>query len=190
MAEMRGWPDRVRTVFVATMFAIALAGFAVSAFLHFSTYTDFFAVRRFGECTFLHAAMFVPFLGALAFFARRKKLLGASASWKELFPFGCPGWLQLATGCVCLYAAVNFVLFVATNEGLPRRTDDTPTKYALMDRSVIRRGIGEDEYHRRREQHLRGMSGHWMAFFLVPAVAFGVYLFRGGRDGRRTLEVP
>lgn len=173
-----------RSLIIAALFVLAAAGFLVSGFLHFSTYTGFQAVRRFGPCYFLHIIIFVPFLAMFFLFGKRGNKKGErknGLSMEEIYPFGRSKWVDTVQGALFLYVIVNFALFLTLVEGMPKESASSSTGFELNSKGRQIRVIDEDEYHRQREFHLRGMSGHWMLFYFMPAASFGTYLARRKR---------
>jgi len=51
-------------------------------------------------------------------------------------------------------------------------------KYVLHNHGQVIRELSENEYEWQKAYILRGFSGHWMAFYLVPAI---VFWYRGKR---------
>lgn len=78
----------------------------------------------------------------------------------------------MAAGCfaVVVYTAVNFAVFINLMEGTPEVKNG---RYYLHHHGQIIREITEVEYGRFRAYEVRGFSGHWMLFSLLPMVFFG-----------------
>lgn len=81
-----------------------------------------------------------------------------------------PQRLGVVCGVVFIYAFINFALFIALMEG------GSPTvkngRYYLDSHGQKIRDITEEEYQRFLAYEVRGFSGHWMLFSIVPMVYF------------------
>ena len=75
------------------------------------------------------------------------------------------------------YALINFALFFFLSKGgVPDVRDG---KYVLHNHGQVIRELSEDEYELQKAYVVRGFSGHWMVFYLVPAL---VFWYRGASD--------
>ena len=66
------------------------------------------------------------------------------------------------------YAVVNFLLFFLLSSG--GTPDIWDGKYVLHSHGNLIRELSEREYHLQQAYVLRGFSGHWMIFYLSPAL--------------------
>ncbi len=69
-----------------------------------------------------------------------------------------------------IYMLINFGLFFKNSEG--GGPDAENGKYYLTSHGHIIRELSEQEFYRFRSYELRGFSGHWIFFSLIPAVYF------------------
>jgi hypothetical protein len=78
--------------------------------------------------------------------------------------------LFVACGAAFVYAVINFALFTALMEG------GSPTvkngNYYLHSHGKKIRDITKEEYQRFRAYEVRGFSGHWIVFSIVPMAYF------------------
>ena len=82
-----------------------------------------------------------------------------------------PAWSWPLIYAAGIYAALNFALFNYNSEG--GSPDIRDGHYVLHDHGKIIRELSEDEYHIQKAYVARGFSGHWMLFYLMPALYFG-----------------
>ena len=86
-----------------------------------------------------------------------------------------PRWARHVLHCFFAYAILNFVIFIVlSHDGSPDILDG---KYVLRtdglpENQHVIREISKEEYNLRSDRILRGFSGHWMLFYLVPAFYF------------------
>jgi len=81
-----------------------------------------------------------------------------------------PRWLIVIAIVGSFYAFINFVLFVATQHGVP---DIQNGQYVLQSHGTLIKTLSEQEYHHFKANEVRGFSGHWIAFYgIAMAVLF------------------
>jgi hypothetical protein len=81
-----------------------------------------------------------------------------------------PMTIRILCAGVFLYTLVNFALFMINSEGGgPFAEND---KYYLKSHGHIIRELSEQEFYRFRAYELRGFSGHWILFSLIPTIYF------------------
>jgi len=69
-----------------------------------------------------------------------------------------------------MYLVINFVVFIALmGSGSPEFSGG---KFYLSNHGHVIREITESEFHRYEAYEVRGFSGHWMFFAMIPAVYF------------------
>jgi hypothetical protein len=151
----------------------AMGGFAASTLVHIFS--------AFGINT-LH---YVPWLWVLHLGALGVVLLLSLTFWPVLSPmqqyrmFFAPLPIHArwaVVGCF-IYAILNFTLFffsAATFDGTPAIQDG---QYVLLTHGPngeqhVMRVITEEEYNWREARIFRAFSGHWMIFYLAPALYF------------------
>ena len=84
-----------------------------------------------------------------------------------------PKGLMITSILLAIYIPINFVLFVAMmRDGSPTQTS---TGYYLDNHGVYT-PVTRDQYLRYQAYEVRGFSGHWMAFSLIPFV-YWVFVF-------------
>lgn len=163
----------------------AVAVFVLSAAFHCATFIPALRVWT-GFAWPLH-------LGAMAVFAamvlsfvaqgrrqRKSPRLSLLANWraanqqnkefKSRLLGAVPPWLRVVCCIAFIYTMINFALFASLMEG------GTPAicngKYCLQNHGRLIRNITQEEFNRFRAYQVRGFSGHWMFFSLIPAVYF------------------
>ena len=103
-----------------------------------------------------------------------------------------PRWQQYAVKGLFAYALINFALFFyRSSGGTPEERDG---KYVLQNHGTVIRELSADEYERHSAYVVRGFSGHWMVFYLIPALYFRPRKTGSGseidRASRKTDEPP
>lgn len=145
---------------------IAALGFCVASSVHLLTYASVDVFDLYPSAWLLHIVCFVVFLLMLGSIPTSKENFGEMPAWSR--------WLIFAA---MIYAGVNFGLFFHNSkQGQP---DIRNGHFVLHDHGTIIRELSAEEYHVQMAYVARGFSGHWMLFFLVPALYFG---FRSARS--------
>jgi heme A synthase len=96
-----------------------------------------------------------------------------------------PAWAFLLAGAAFLYAGINFAAFVALSQGGTPEIRDGG--FVLSDHGRIIRALTADEYRWQQVYIVRGFSGHWMFFLLLPTMYFA---FRGESDHPQASSPP
>jgi hypothetical protein len=112
--------------------------------------------------------------GAMAFWMNRREKAEQGGqkkpfSWIE---FARPFPFALRAACVIagIYAVINFALFFFLMEyGSPAEENG---RYVLQNHGKVIRFLSAEEYQRFRAYEVRGFSGHWMLFSILPAAYF------------------
>jgi hypothetical protein len=81
-----------------------------------------------------------------------------------------PRWARYTAKVFFAYAIINFALFFFLSRG--GTPDVRDGKYVLHNHGTVIRELSEDEYELQNAYILRGFSGHWMIFYLIPALYF------------------
>ncbi len=81
-----------------------------------------------------------------------------------------PMTIRILCAGVFLYTLVNFALFIINSEGGGPFAENG--KYFLKSHGRVVRELSEQEFYRFRAYELRGFSGHWILFSLIPTVYF------------------
>lgn len=166
--------------------SLSFITFVVSAALHCLTYAPFvYTFIAMNWAWPLHLAAFATFVAMVFFLERQRKrhpvepVKGVFAGWRtayrqnQEFQFTLlavvPRFLQLICAAAFIYTLVNFALFAALVPGSPAVENGT---FVLQSHGRKIREISEEEYRRFRAYEVRGFSGHWMLFSLLPTVYF------------------
>ena len=144
---------------------LAIIGFFTSLIVHLTTFLGINPAKYVPAVWVLH-------VGCLAVFAPMifdQKGTEKKTFQREIFS-PLPGWARHLISAFFLYALINFALFIFLSEGgVPRVRDG---KYVLHSHGTVIRELSEEEYERHKAYELRGFSGHWMVFYLIPALYF------------------
>lgn len=140
---------------------IASIGFVLSIIVHSATFLDIDLIRRFPWVMWLNFGMFVVFPPLL--FSTDNKIQNRDEIWQKIMA-SMPLWAKIMMGVSFVYAFV----------------------YAFINLtlSIILSGSGNATLEDGRYL-LRGFSGHWMIFYLIPALFFGL-----PRDEGENIEGP
>jgi hypothetical protein len=152
--------ERILGWFAATGLMLALIVHGLT-FLPLNT-----AIEEFPVIWVLHLGIFVVFI---PFFlavmkAARSHLI---RSWWSVFPWWAIGVI-FAAG---IYLGANFTTsFVEpSKQGKPEIQNG---QFVLVSREKTIHTISEQEYYLRRNYNVRGFSGHWIFFYLIPTLYF------------------
>lgn len=147
----------------------ALLGFSLSLIVHLCALSGIDVVARVPAVWLLHLGIFVVFF---PFVISMRKTLGPKPSFAHIRA-AFPPWIVML-GCALLaYTVVNFILFMAATEGGNPSIEHG--KYVLMSHGRLIRELTLPEYTHFWANQARGFSGHWLAFYFIPAAYF---LFR------------
>jgi hypothetical protein len=155
----------------STFGGIALVGFAASAVVHLSTF--FVAGASAATSTvivgLLHIGLFPPF-AAMVVSARAEVLGMAPSDVKRRVVESLPRWARVLVMVAFYYALINFGVFMLRTGGadVQRRGDG----FALVNHGRLVREVTRQEAQNHQILVTRGFSGHWMVFYLLPAVFF------------------
>ena len=154
-----------------------MLGFGLSLITHLATYLGVNVARHVPFVWLLHVGIF---LGVVAMLIDApSKAVGDWSDtgpnyWRGFFD-PMPGWVRYLSYGLFAYVVINFVLFlVLSREGSP---DVLNGKYVLRidgkaEEERVVREITLAEYDLREARILRGFSGHWLIFYLCPALFF------------------
>jgi hypothetical protein len=145
---------------------LAFLGFGASLIVHAVTFLGVDLSQTLPWVWGLHIGIFVVCI-PMAFSARS---LGRRGDyWLKLLAL-MPRWVLTVIIAFFIYAFVNFGLFLILSEGgVPEELDG---KYVLYSHGKVIRELTEEEFHLQQAYVIRGFSGHWMVFYLIPAVYF------------------
>ncbi len=151
------------------LYYLAASGFVVALFIHLLTVLG---VNYFAEhnATFvLHFLIFIPFIGMIIHSREGTSTAGKTAYFKDLLK-GIPKPMKALAIGVFIYAGINFMYSVTLlSEGSPVIQDGN---LVLLDHGRYVRELSESEFFELKRAGLRAFSGHWLVFFLVPALYF------------------
>ena len=140
----------------------ALTGFFSSVFVHLSTFFGTDLSKHIPRVWVLHLGVFVAFIPMLLL-----QGLAPKKDWNQIFAT-IPRWARYSIKVFFAYALINFALFFFLSEsGVPDVRDG---KYVLHNHGQIIRELSENDYEWQKAYVLRVFSGHWMAFYLLPAI--------------------
>jgi hypothetical protein len=149
---------------------LAFVGFAVSLIIHLLTFLGLNLNERVPWIWILHLGIFIVFVPMLI-----APLNWERKHWWRNFLAPMPKWVHYIAYGFFAYGIINFLIFISLSmEGSPDIRDG---KYVLRsdgrveDQRVIRE-ISKEEYDLRNDRIVRGFSGHWMIFYLIPALYF------------------
>lgn len=156
---------------------LAAAGFFAALVVHCLTFVPIDVEAAWPGVWLLHFGIFVVFVPFV--FASRRAVgrLGHTDLRAML-----PGWAGALLACVFGYAILNFgLMIVHTGGGSPSESHGT---FVLENHGRFVRQLSEAEYHLQKAYVVRGFSGHWLVFYLVPALYFLFGPSRGGTGTR------
>jgi hypothetical protein len=144
---------------------LAIIGFFTSLIVHLSTFLGINPARFGPGVWVLHVGMFAVLVPMIFDQGRMEK----KTFQREIFS-ALPGWARHLISVFFVYAIINLALFVfLSGRGVPSERDG---KYALHSHGSVIRELSEEEYDRHKAYELRAFSGHWMVFYLIPALYF------------------
>jgi hypothetical protein len=158
----------VETFYNQFFAVIAAFGLCASLIVHLLTYKLVDVFYLFPEAQLLHIGMFV---GVLAMLVSLRNKYGGSLTQQDIPKAALPAWAWRLVYAAAIYTAVNFALFFSNSVG--GSPDIRDGRYVLADHAKIIRELSEDEYHIQQAYVARGFSGHWILFYLLPALYFG-----------------
>jgi hypothetical protein len=144
----------------------ATLGLLAALLVHGATYAGVDVFQRYPEVWLLHLGCFVVFI-PLLFSLWSDNRLGRRID--EMFT-DHPRWVRWLLTAVAVYAVVNFVLFFLLAGG--GTAEMRNGEFVLLNHGKLIRHLTEAEYHRQQIYEARGFSGHWLVFYLVPALYF------------------
>jgi hypothetical protein len=152
----------------------AFLGFGISLVVHLLTFLGLNLSERAPWIWLLHVGMFVFFIPLVFSRFNRSSRNSRSDFWQRFFA-PMPRWARALVKGLFVYVPINFLLFFALSyDGTP---DINNGKYILRrggrgETLVVVREISKEEYDLRQDRVVRGFSGHWMIFYIAPALYF------------------
>jgi len=143
----------------------AFTGFFISLIVHLTTFFGIDPAKHVPWVWVLHLGIFIVFIPMLFVQGLKRK----KDFWPK-FLASMPRLAQYTIKAFFVYAAINFALFFFLSKGgVPDVRDG---KYVLHSHGNVIRELSEEEYEWQKAYVVRGFSGHWMIFYLVPALYF------------------
>ncbi len=169
------------------LFWVAVLGWTLGLIVHILSLADIDVTERIPFVWILHLGIFVVWIPAILVLRKNEDLrkLQKSGLLTRMNPFGffkiifknVPRWLIVIAIVGFFYAIINFMLFVATQRGVP---DIQNGQYVLQSHGTLIKTLTEQEYHHFKANEVRGFSGHWIAFYgIAMAVLFPFKLQTG-----------
>mgnify|MGYP001160174255 CR=1 FL=1 len=145
---------------------VALLGFVCALAVHLSTFLTAGLQLDFSSVWPLHVGIFAVFIPMV--FSLRNRF-GQNPDQREIISV-LPPWAIKSIAVVFAYVVINFAaLFYHIHNGSPAVRGDT---FVIEQRGRVVQEISESQYLQMRAYVSRGFSGHWLLFYLVPALYF------------------
>ena len=144
----------------------ALVGLTCALAVHALTFIPFRIDTDMPQVWLLHLGVFVVFL-PLVFALRRA--YGENLSKAQLYSI-LPRWANTLVILTFAYVFLNFALFIFRTEGGSPEVRDG--FYVLQSHGKVIRELSYAEFKLYQAYVLRGFSGHWLVFYLVPTLYF------------------
>ena len=151
------------------MFIYSVIGFFLSSVVHFSTV---FGVNAFAATEYvfiLHVGLFISFF-AMIMSSRKNHGNLEKGQFKALLINRTPRYIVNFTKVIFVYAVVNFMYSVMhLSEGGASIKGGI---YIIQNHGEYVRDISLSEYLFLKRTELRAFSGHWLVFYIIPAIYF------------------
>jgi hypothetical protein len=162
------------------LFWVAVLGWTLGLTVHILSLAGIDVTELIPFVWILHIGIFVVWIPAILALKKNEDLVRFQKSrlLTRMNTFGflkiifknVPRWLIVIAIVGSFYAFINFVLFVATQHGVP---DIQNGQYVLQSHGTLIKTLSEQEYHHFKANEVRGFSGHWIAFYgIAMAVLF------------------
>jgi hypothetical protein len=155
---------------------VSLIGLVLALVVHCLTFLQVDVMDRFPYVWWLHGGCFI--VGLPLVLMLRKKF-GHRPKPKQLRA-ALPRWAGNLLIVAFAYAILNFGLFFFLSEGGAPAIRNG--QYVLQNHGKIIRVLSESEYHTQKSYVMRAFSGHWIVFYLTPALFF-LFAFQPGTPG-------
>jgi hypothetical protein len=147
----------------------ALLGFLTSVTVHLLTFVPGLAVTMHSPVVLLHVAMFPPFFALVLALRAEMKGVPSREAKRHLLNV-LPRWGKVLVLVTFYYAVVNFGLFMLRTDGAATQRADG--SFVISSHGRVVRQISREEAVENEARTARGFSGHWMVFYLLPAMYF------------------
>lgn len=147
--------------------SLAIAGFALSAFVHFVTFFGIDPAEHIPVVWLLHVGIFIVCIPALVASNRLDKGSPQSDYWERILSH-CPKWMRALLLVFFLYLPFNFFFSLGfLNEwGNPGMING---QRVLHNHGEVIKKLTPAEFRKHNAYVVRGFSGHWMFFYLASA---------------------
>lgn len=144
--------------------ALALTGFFLGLSVHIATFFGIDISSRYPMVWLLHIGIFVVFIPMSIMEKRDRQIRNSNE-----FLANVPGWVNKVLTILFVYLLINFALFFYNSGGGSVREDKG---VFILQKHGIKTMISAQEYHQQKVYILRGFSGHWLLFYLMPGLYF------------------
>jgi hypothetical protein len=155
------------------LFFFAVTGWILAVTAHLLSLADYDVNEQFPFVWILHVGIFIVWIPTVLNLKKNEelkelKLSGANqrAFLKAVFK-NTPAWMTVIAIAGMLFAVANFMLFMfdgARGVALIRNG-----QYVLDNHGQVIKTLTLQEYNHQRASHIRGFSGHWIAFYGIAA---------------------
>lgn len=160
---------------------VALVGLTCALAVHALTFISVRIDPDMPQVWLLHLGIFVVFLPLVV---ALRRTYGQSLSTAQLYSI-LPRWANTLVVLTFAYVFLNFALFLFRMEGgSPEMRDGL---YVLQSHGNVIRELSYSDFKLYHAYVLRGFSGHWLVFYLVPSLYF---LVRRQNQGASTENAP
>jgi hypothetical protein len=152
---------------------IGMVGFVSSVVVHGATYFNVNMGKNYPSIWLLHVGA-IALCFPMAISTRSLKKGNKKDVWNRFFE-PMPAWTRTIAFGFFGYAILNFMLFFFSSAGDPTpviRNNGEYTIRTTVDGESQFTPISRDEYYERQTKVVRGFSGHWMIFYLLPTLYF------------------
>jgi hypothetical protein len=148
-----------------TFGVIAAIGLGLAVFVHALTFYPgpSIVTQEGAPVWLLHIGMFVPFTAMVLSMARQ---LGSRRGWADQMSL-FPRWARVVIFAAGIYMSYNFIRAPVSGGTAEIRNG----QFVLASHGSVST-LSEDQYLAFKRDEVRGPSGHWIFFFIVPTLYF------------------
>lgn len=144
---------------------LAFFCFGLSIIVHFSTYF-YIKIIDFTLVGFFLNIILLLLVIALLITRITSYNRNNSKNYMEVIP----KWIKFVLNAFFVYATINILIFFLLVGNTTLETQNG--KYFLSHAGSTPRELTVQEYHQQQALRFRGLSGHWMAFFILQGLYF------------------
>ncbi len=179
--------DKFRKLLAVVSFGCFLGSFIV----HFSAVFEITLIRSEWVFFLIHFGMFIPLILMTLCFQKEHKIYKLNDNedyWNRFFQ-PMPTWTRYFVYFVFGYVILNFFLMIPSSSQV--KTAIVNEKYVLVPiksgnpAQNILREISKSEFEQQNSYETRLISGHWLLFYLIPALFFW---FERGKQNSPSLK--